>query len=311
MATNIQARYNYDLRQKLHFLKRIANKIGRSAEFKDYNNFSRAMCFGRALEMEGEFQVGEKCVPGEDPRIMAVDVVQMLDAEICNLTRGHSPVTPTPPTNMQTKFNPNPCFQCRLPGHKAANCPYAQKDKTPEIGGKIHHFMETYIPVDKELWSDFFNKCVKAQTAKKFRRYQKKFQEAVTAAQTGTTATTPQAQMKAAMPMTTSTQKVPKKVTFAPQAPPEGKTTQQGDVKVKVPLAIPAAIAHPTPKTKTTKVKREVNEIDKQSPIEPPMLMQEEQNILQDLGKARYFQPSDTEGETEPEESGNSDSETE
>ena len=50
MATNIQARHDYDLRQKLHFLKRlrntrIANKIGRSTEFKDYNNFSLAMCF--------------------------------------------------------------------------------------------------------------------------------------------------------------------------------------------------------------------------------------------------------------------------
>ena len=67
MATGIQARDDFDLRQKLHFLKRlrntrIANKIGRSAEFKDYNNFSLAMCFGRALEMEGEFQVGEKCI---------------------------------------------------------------------------------------------------------------------------------------------------------------------------------------------------------------------------------------------------------
>ena len=60
MATGIQAREDFDLRQKLHFLKRlrntrIANKIGRSPEFKDYNNFSLAMCFGRALEMEGEF----------------------------------------------------------------------------------------------------------------------------------------------------------------------------------------------------------------------------------------------------------------
>ena len=32
---------------------------------------------------------------------------------------------------------------------------------------------------------------------------------------------------------------------------------------------------------------------------------------LQDLEKAGYFQPSDTEGETEPEESENSESETE
>ena len=46
------------------------------------------------------------------------------------------------------------------------------------------------------------------------------------------------------------------KVTFAPQTPSEGKTSQQGDVKVKVPLVIPAAIAYPTPKTRTTKVKK-------------------------------------------------------
>ena len=70
MPTGIQARDDFDLRQKLHFLKRlrntrIANKIGRSAEFKDYNNFSLAMCFGRALEMEEEFQVGEKCIATE------------------------------------------------------------------------------------------------------------------------------------------------------------------------------------------------------------------------------------------------------
>ena len=157
MATNIQARHDYDLRQKLHFLKRlrntrIANKIGRSAEFKDYNNFSLAMCFGQALEMEGEFQVGEKCVPREDPQIMVVDVARMSDAEICYLMRGHTPVTPTPPMGIQTKFNPNPCFQCGFPGHKATNCLHVQKDKVPEIGGKIHHFMETYTPVDKELW---------------------------------------------------------------------------------------------------------------------------------------------------------------
>ena len=316
MATNIQARYDYDLRQKLHFLKRlrntkIANKKGRSAEFKNYDNFSLAMCFGQALDMEGEFQVGEKCVPGEDPRIMVVDVAQMSDAEICNLIRGHTLVTPSPPMGIQMKLNPNPCFQCRLPGHKATNCLYVQKDKVPEIGGKIHHFMETYTPVDKELWSDFFNKCVKAQTAKKFRRYRKKFQGAVTAAQTSTTSALPQTQMKTTTPISPPSQKIPKKVTFAPQNTSEAKVTQQGDLKVKVLLVIPATIAHPTPKTRTTKVKKEINEIDKQSPMEPPALTQEEQNILQDLEKAGYFQPSDTEGETEPEESDNSESETE
>ena len=48
-------------------------------------------------------------------------------------------------------------------------------------------FLEANTPVDRDLWADFFNKCVKAQAVKKFRRYRKKFQEAVTTAQ-GTTA---------------------------------------------------------------------------------------------------------------------------
>ena len=116
----------------------------------------------------------------------------MSDAEICNLTKTTTPPTQTP-TPMPRKFNPNPCFQCGLPGHKAVDCPFNQKDKVLEIGGKIHHFLETQTPVDKELWAEFFNKCVKAQTAKKFRRYRKKLQEAVTAAQTTAVAATAQA----------------------------------------------------------------------------------------------------------------------
>ena len=151
IATGVQARHDYDLRQKLHFLKRlrnthIANKIGRSAEFKDYNNFSLAMCFSRALEMEGEFQVGEKCVLSEDPGVLAVQMGQMSDTEICNLTKTTTPSTQTP-TPIPRKFNPNPCYQCGLPGHKAVDCPFNKKDKVPEIGGKIHHFLESKHPL--------------------------------------------------------------------------------------------------------------------------------------------------------------------
>ena len=227
MATGIQARDDFDLRQKLHFLKRlrntrIANKIGRSAEFKDYNNFSLAMCFGRALEMEGEFQVGEKCIAMEDPEIMAVEMAKMTEAEICQVTQGNNPQAIPNLNNANKKFNPNPCFRCGLPGHKAVDCPYKDKERPPEIGGKIHHFLEANTPVDRELWADFFNKCVKAQATKKFRHYRKKFQEAVTTAQT----------MVANINSTTNTAtttgsiipKAVKKVMFAPSSVNEVKT---------------------------------------------------------------------------------------
>ena len=61
--------------------------------------------------------------------------------------------------------------------------------------------------------------------------------------QSNATSTPPQTQMKTTTPVAPPSQKTPKKVTFAPQNSPEAKTTQQGDLKVKVLLVIPAAIA--------------------------------------------------------------------
>ena len=37
----------------------IANKIIKSNQFEDYTRYSLQACFARALELEGDFQVGE------------------------------------------------------------------------------------------------------------------------------------------------------------------------------------------------------------------------------------------------------------
>ena len=103
------------------------------------------MCFGRALEMEGEFQVGEKCIATEEPEVMAIDMARMTDAEICQVTqRGNIPSQGNP--QAAKKWNPNPCFRCGLSGHKAADCPTRDQNKLPEIGGKIHHVLEANTP---------------------------------------------------------------------------------------------------------------------------------------------------------------------
>ena len=131
------------------------------------------MCFGRALEMEGEFQVGEKCIATEESEVMAIEMAKMTDAEICQVTQGGIiPHREIP--NPARKWNPNPCFRCGLPGHKVVDCPTKDKDKPPEIGGKIHHFLEANTPVDRDLWAEFFNKCVKVQAVKKFRKVSEK-----------------------------------------------------------------------------------------------------------------------------------------
>ena len=309
MATGIQAREDFDLRQKLHFLKRlrntrIANKIGRSPEFKDYNNFSLAMCFGRALEMEGEFQVGEKCIATEEPEVMAIDMARMTDAEICQVTQGGNIPSQGNPQAAK-KWNPNPCFRCGLSGHKAADCPTRDQNKPPEIGGKIHHVLEANTPVDRDLWADFFNKCVKAQAAKKFRKYRKKFQEAVTTAQ-GTTA--PVGTVVASPgTMTTGTRTTTKKVAFA-QPLIEPKNKNKGDLKGKTEAG-PSKINQPTPKRKpTSKIKKEVNAIDGGADVDLGGLTPSEQEMLDTL-RSTEDSGTDTVGDTAEETSEDSDSE--
>ena len=63
-ATGLKPDNDYDLSRKVEFIKKIrntqiANKIIRSNRFKDYTRYSLQACFARALELEGDFQVGE------------------------------------------------------------------------------------------------------------------------------------------------------------------------------------------------------------------------------------------------------------
>ena len=240
------------------------------------------MCFSRALEMEGEFQVGEKCIATEEPEVMAIEMAKMTDAEICQVTQGGI-IPPQGNAKPANKWNPNPCFRCGLPGHKAVDSPTKDKDKPPEIGGKIHHFLEANTPVDRDLWADFFNKCVKAQAVKKFKRYRKKFQEAVTTAQ-GTTA--PVGTVVASPgTMAPVTRAMMKKVTFA-QPLVEPKTKNKGDPKGKTEVG-PSKINQPTPKRKpTSKVKKEVNAIEGGANVDLGGLTPDEQDILDSLTSA-------------------------
>ena len=75
-ATGMSPKDDYDLMRKVEFLKRlhnkfIGNKIIRSNAFKSYMTFSMADCFSKALELEGEYQVGEVVSPGMDLHVMS------------------------------------------------------------------------------------------------------------------------------------------------------------------------------------------------------------------------------------------------
>ena len=67
-ATGLQPEEDYDLGCKVEFMKRlrnsaIANKIIKSQQFKEYTRYSLQSCFAKALELEGEFMVGEVVAP--------------------------------------------------------------------------------------------------------------------------------------------------------------------------------------------------------------------------------------------------------
>ena len=77
---------DYNLMPKVEFLKRlynkfIGNKIIRSNAFKSYTTFSMADCFSKALELKGEYHVGEVVSPGMDLQVMLA-TVQLTGEEV-------------------------------------------------------------------------------------------------------------------------------------------------------------------------------------------------------------------------------------
>ena len=63
-TTGLSPGQDYDIGRKTGFLKRLrnlvlTNKIIRSAAFKNFDAYSLEKCFGRALELERDFQVSE------------------------------------------------------------------------------------------------------------------------------------------------------------------------------------------------------------------------------------------------------------
>ena len=67
-AMGLKPNNDYDLSRKVELMKRIrntqiANEIIKSNRFKDYTRYSLQACFAHALELEGDFQVGEAVTP--------------------------------------------------------------------------------------------------------------------------------------------------------------------------------------------------------------------------------------------------------
>ena len=90
----------------------IANKIIKSQQFKEYTCYSLQSCFAKALELEGEFMVGEVVAPRHRQ-------ASVLGVEGLNPTGGEGACEVKHQTDQGKGdlYNPNEWWRCGGMGH--------------------------------------------------------------------------------------------------------------------------------------------------------------------------------------------------
>ena len=193
-------------------------------------------CFARALELEGDFQVGEVVTPNYvQVKVLATEGEGATDMAVGDASNDAKPVD-NQGTASPGMYNPNVCWRCGQVEHFARDCPNQDPQQTKALG-KLHHTLEAETPIGRSLLNEFFNKLMRSERKQEIAKAKlKKARQ-----QLNVQANPQQVQVGGGTPAATPTQ-----ATAVPAGPP-AVTPPQANVPRKAQVGRPARVAKPKP----------------------------------------------------------------